>query len=216
MCRKPGFSILRRSWRWCRAEAAVLSFLSTICLLNLPKSNTNISNPCWKAVVEVQPKNVLVYVTSNRRNLVKETWTDRNSPGRRNFRSGRYSGASVSGRPLRLTITFYAPDKELYTEIVRSLAEREGWIPTVSSSSRRLTNGICARPVVPDVPQSSLSRIFPAFIRREKSNFEKNNGRIEIVAEITCEAAGRTEDRPSLAAGRRNRKSGKKLCFIGV
>mgnify|MGYP002547451439 FL=1 len=79
--------------------------------------------------VEVQPKNVLVYVTSNRRNLVKETWTDRNSQDGEIFaQDGIQERQSLADR-FGLTITFYAPDKELYTEIVRSLAEREGLDP---------------------------------------------------------------------------------------
>ena len=52
-------------------------------LLSLIHISTEIEYKHFKSVleggVEIQPDNVLVYVTSNRRNLVKETWTDRNS-----------------------------------------------------------------------------------------------------------------------------------------
>ena len=100
---------------------------------SLTFESTEIEYKHFKSVleggVEVQPKNVLVYVTSNRRNLVKETWTDRNSQDGEIFaQDGIQERQSLADR-FGLTITFYAPDKELYTEIVRSLAEREGLDP---------------------------------------------------------------------------------------
>ena len=100
---------------------------------DLSFESTEIEYKHFKSVleggVEVQPKNVLVYVTSNRRNLVKETWTDRNSQDGEIFaQDGIQERQSLADR-FGLTITFYAPDKELYTEIVRSLAEREGLDP---------------------------------------------------------------------------------------
>ena len=76
--------------------------------------------------VEVQPENVLVYVTSNRRNLVKETWKDRNkTDGEVYVMDGVHERQSLADR-FGLTITFSAPDKMLYAEIVKSIATREG------------------------------------------------------------------------------------------
>ncbi len=75
--------------------------------------------------VEVQPENVLVYVTSNRRNLVKEMWSDRGNDGEVHVGDGIQERQSLADR-FGLTITFSAPDKELYSEIVVSIAEREG------------------------------------------------------------------------------------------
>lgn len=76
--------------------------------------------------VEVQPDNVLVYVTSNRRNLVKETWKDRNDEnGEIHVVDGIQERQSLADR-FGLTITFTAPDKELYSEIVKSIAKKEG------------------------------------------------------------------------------------------
>lgn len=97
---------------------------------DLSFESTEIEYKHFKSVleggVEVQPENVLVYVTSNRRNLVKETWTDRNSTDGEVFASdGIQERQSLADR-FGLTITFYAPDKELYSEIVKSLAEKEG------------------------------------------------------------------------------------------
>ena len=76
--------------------------------------------------VEVQPDNVLLYVTSNRRNLVKETWRDRNeTEGEININDGIHERTSLADR-FGLKITFVSPDRELYSEIVKSIAEREG------------------------------------------------------------------------------------------
>lgn len=72
---------------------------------DLSFESTEIEYKHFKSVleggVEVQPKNVLVYVTSNRRNLVKETWTDRNSQDGEIFAQDRNSGTPVAGRPVR-------------------------------------------------------------------------------------------------------------------
>ena len=97
---------------------------------DLSFESTEIEYKHFKSVleggVEVQPKNVLVYVTSNRRNLVKETWTDRKSQDGEIFaQDGIQERQSLADR-FGLTITFYAPDRELYSEIVKSLAEKEG------------------------------------------------------------------------------------------
>lgn len=97
---------------------------------DLSFESTEIEYKHFKSVleggVETQPENVLVYVTSNRRNLVKETWTDRNSTDGEIFAAdGIQERQSLADR-FGLTITFYAPDKELYSEIVKSLIEKEG------------------------------------------------------------------------------------------
>lgn len=75
--------------------------------------------------VELQPDNVLIYVTSNRRNLVKEMWSDRGENGEVHVNDGMQERLSLADR-FGLTITFGAPDKKLYNEIVRSIAKREG------------------------------------------------------------------------------------------
>lgn len=97
---------------------------------DLSFEDTEIEYKHFKSVleggVEVQPSNVLVYVTSNRRNLVKETWKDRNSTdGEVHVMDGIHERQSLADR-FGLTITFTAPDKILYAEIVKSIASREG------------------------------------------------------------------------------------------
>lgn len=75
--------------------------------------------------IEVRPSNVLVYVTSNRRNLVKEMWGDRGDNGEVHARDGMEERQSLADR-FGLTITFSAPDKKLYEEIIKSVAKKEG------------------------------------------------------------------------------------------
>ncbi len=75
--------------------------------------------------VELQPENVLIYVTSNRRNLVKEMWSDRGENGEVHVNDGIQERLSLADR-FGLTITFGAPDKKLYNEIVKAIARREG------------------------------------------------------------------------------------------
>ncbi len=97
---------------------------------DLSFENTEIEYKHFKSVleggVEVQPSNVLVYVTSNRRNLVKETWADRNKQSGEIFeQDGIQERQSLADR-FGLTITFYAPDKQLYIDMVKMLAKKEG------------------------------------------------------------------------------------------
>lgn len=75
--------------------------------------------------VEIQPSNVLVYVTSNRRNLVKEMWSDRGDSGEIHASDGIQERQSLADR-FGLTITFPEPGKRLYDDIVLSIAKREG------------------------------------------------------------------------------------------
>ena len=97
---------------------------------DLSFEDTEIEYKHFKSVldggVEVQPDNVLLYVTTNRRNLVKETWKDRNdTDGEVHMSDGIHERQSLADR-FGLKITFTAPDKQLYTEIVKSIAEKQG------------------------------------------------------------------------------------------
>ena len=97
---------------------------------DLSFENTEIEYKHFKSVleggVEVQPDNVLLYVTSNRRNLVKETWKDRNdSEGEVHVNDGIHERQSLADR-FGLKINFSSPDKLLYKEIVRSIAKKQG------------------------------------------------------------------------------------------
>lgn len=97
---------------------------------DLSFEDTEIEYKHFKSVldggVEIQPDNVLLYVTTNRRNLVKETWKDRNdTDGEVHINDGIHERQSLADR-FGLKITFTSPDKQLYTEIVKSIAHKQG------------------------------------------------------------------------------------------
>lgn len=96
---------------------------------DLSFEETEIEYKMFKSIleggVEVQADNILIYVTSNRRNLVKEMWSDRGENGEINVNDGIQERKSLSDR-FGLTITFGAPSKALFQEIVKSMAKKEG------------------------------------------------------------------------------------------
>ena len=78
--------------------------------------------------VETRPENVLIYATSNRRHLIKETWNDRNDmefSGEVHRSDTIEEKLSLSAR-FGVSINFSSPDREQFFNIVRTLAEREG------------------------------------------------------------------------------------------
>ena len=83
-----------------------------------------------KAVIEggleKKPENVLIYATSNRRHLIRESFSDREE-----IRTDMHTGDTVQEklslvRRFGVTIYFGAPDKKQFGEIVTTLAERHG------------------------------------------------------------------------------------------
>lgn len=82
----------------------------------------------FKSIIEggiaSQPSNILIYVTSNRRNIIKETWKDREEGGEVHSSDGMQEKLSLADR-FGLTITFYSPDKEDYLNIVKGIAKQE-------------------------------------------------------------------------------------------
>lgn len=78
--------------------------------------------------VETNPENVLIYATSNRRHLIRETWKDRSDMEhdgdihRSDTIEEKLSLASRFG----VTINYSVPDKDEYLHIVKTLARREG------------------------------------------------------------------------------------------
>jgi predicted AAA+ superfamily ATPase len=73
--------------------------------------------------VEVQPENVRVYATSNRRNLVRERFSEREDDVHaRDTMEERLSLAARFG----LRVTFPTPDQQRYLEIVTGLARQRG------------------------------------------------------------------------------------------
>lgn len=84
-----------------------------------------------KAVIEggleIKPENVLIYATSNRRHLIRETWSDRNDMEIREevHRSDTMEEKLSLVARFGITINFSAPGKKEYLEIVRDLALRQ-------------------------------------------------------------------------------------------
>ena len=78
--------------------------------------------------VETRPDNVLIYATSNRRHLIRETWNDRTDMEhhgdihRSDTMEEKLSLASRFG----VSINFNAPTPKEYQDIVLSLARKEG------------------------------------------------------------------------------------------
>ncbi len=78
--------------------------------------------------VETRPENVLIYATSNRRHLIKETWKDRddveNSAGI--HRSDTIEEKLSLVNRFGVTINFSKPNQKEYFRIVTELAKRAG------------------------------------------------------------------------------------------
>ena len=78
--------------------------------------------------VETRPENILIYATSNRRHLIKETWNDRNDMeynGEIHRSDTMEEKLSLSSR-FGVTINFSIPDRKGYHDIVRALAKNAG------------------------------------------------------------------------------------------
>lgn len=81
--------------------------------------------------VEVQPQNVLIYATSNRRHLVKERFSDRDinkysiSGDEIRVQDTMQEKLSLSDR-FGMTVYFTSPAQKEYLEIVRSIAAKRG------------------------------------------------------------------------------------------
>lgn len=95
---------------------------------DLSFEETEIGYKHFKSVIdggiEAQPGNVLIYVTSNRRHIIKETWKDRGDSGEVHGNDGMQERLSLADR-FGLSITFTAPDKETYLEIVKGIVAQE-------------------------------------------------------------------------------------------
>ncbi len=80
--------------------------------------------------LEYKPRNILLYATSNRRHLVKETFADRNGLFSDNpdeeirAKDGMQEKLSLADR-FGITLVFSSPIKKEYLEIVRHMAEEE-------------------------------------------------------------------------------------------
>lgn len=78
--------------------------------------------------VETKPDNILIYATSNRRHLIKETWNDRNDMevGNGLHRSDTIEEKLSLVNRFGVTINYSKPSQKEYFHIVTELAHREG------------------------------------------------------------------------------------------
>lgn len=102
-----------------------LKFILFIDDLSFNKNDDNFS--ALKAILEgsasVCAPNTVIYATSNRRHLIKETFADRDSDDVHR-RDTMQELLSLSDR-FGLTILFQTPNKQLYLDIVHNLAEKK-------------------------------------------------------------------------------------------
>ena len=78
--------------------------------------------------VETKPENILIYATSNRRHLIKETWKDRNDM---EFQEGLHRSDTMEEKlslvnRFGVTISYSKPTPKEYYEIAIGLARRAG------------------------------------------------------------------------------------------
>lgn len=79
--------------------------------------------------IECRPSNVLIYATSNRRHLIKETFSDRNdmrTDSDEVHRSDTLAEKLSLVARFGLTILYTSPNQEEYLNIVRALAAKKG------------------------------------------------------------------------------------------
>ena len=75
--------------------------------------------------VETKPDNVLIYATSNRRHLVKETWSDRTGANADDLHSWDTINEKISlSDRFGITLTFAPPNQDEYLRIVESMARK--------------------------------------------------------------------------------------------
>ena len=76
--------------------------------------------------VESRPENVLIYATSNRRHLIRETWRDRSEEHDELYRDDSTNETISLSDRFGLIIHYYAPTQAEYLEIIRSMLRRRG------------------------------------------------------------------------------------------
>lgn len=84
-----------------------------------------------KAVIEgdleVRPDNVLIYATSNRRHLIRESFADRQETDANDVHKNDTMAEKLSlSARFGVSIAYYKPAHQEYHDIVRTLAERQG------------------------------------------------------------------------------------------
>ncbi len=92
--------------------------------------------------VETRPDNILIYATSNRRHLIKETWNDRGDMEFENdiHRSDTMEEKLSLAARFGVAINYSAPNRKLYHEIVKELAKRKARIDMDENTLLELAN----------------------------------------------------------------------------
>lgn len=85
--------------------------------------------------LESTPDNILIYATSNRRHLIRETWTDRQETENDLFPSDSAEEKMALVHRFGLTLHFPRPDQKQYLNIVRGIASRH---PQIDLSEEEL------------------------------------------------------------------------------
>lgn len=76
--------------------------------------------------VESRPENVLIYATSNRRHLIRETWRDRSEEQEELYREDSANETISLSDRFGLIVHYYAPTQAEYLEIIRNMLKRQG------------------------------------------------------------------------------------------
>ena len=76
--------------------------------------------------VESRPENVLIYATSNRRHLIRETWRDRSEELEEVYRDDSANETISLSDRFGLIVHYYAPTQAEYLEIIRSMLKKNG------------------------------------------------------------------------------------------
>ena len=89
--------------------------------------------------VETRPDNILIYATSNRRHLIKESWNDRNDQDNTNDKhhSDTIEEKLSLVNRFGVTISYSKPTQKEYFAIVTNLAHRAG----ITMSDEELSAG---------------------------------------------------------------------------
>lgn len=75
--------------------------------------------------VEPRPENVLIYATSNRRHLIRETWRDRDESHEELYRDDSVNETISLSDRFGLIIHYYAPTQTEYLEIIRHMLKKK-------------------------------------------------------------------------------------------
>lgn len=76
--------------------------------------------------VESRPDNVLIYATSNRRHLIRETWRDRSEQHEELYRDDSVNETVSLSDRFGLIVHYYAPSQTEYLEIIRHMLNKKG------------------------------------------------------------------------------------------